>query len=121
MDDLKKVKAKERIRAWKKTLSKEDLQEYKRRNRLRKEAVKALKEAVEIVNDALTSQDKDSIEKKSNHLTDVYFFNYEKRGNEVKECMPPLIARADDILYENFRSLYLDCWQRAKKFPHTTT
>ena len=116
MDDWKRTKAKERIRAWKKTLSKEDLQEYKRRNRLRKEAVKALKEAVEIVNDALTSQDKDSIEKKSNHLTDVYFFNYEKRGNEVKECMPPLIARADDILYENFRSLYLDCWQRAKNF-----
>ena len=41
MDDLKKAKAKESIRAWKKTLSKEDLQEYKRRNRLRKEAVKA--------------------------------------------------------------------------------
>ena len=116
MDDWKRTKAKGRIRAWKKTLSKENLEEYKRRHRLRKEAGIAVEAAVEIVDTAINDQDKALVVEKRNHLLKVYRDYYKDKDDQVKELLPsPLLTYADIILYDKFR-VYNNCYKRVENF-----
>ena len=99
MDDWWRIHAKEEIKKWKRSLSNEDWQEYKRKHKISKEAGHRILRITKRIDKAIEDQDKISVEGEEKFLEQAYFSSYIKERNQVLCCLPSSLQESYRILY----------------------
>ena len=99
MDDLERIHAKEKIKKWKRSLSKEDWQEYKKKVNSSKEVEYEILNITKRIDKAIEDKNKVSVEEERKSLQQTYFNSYVLKKNKVLDCLPPSLQRSYHLVY----------------------
>ena len=76
MDDLERIDAKEEIKKWKRNLTTEQLEEYKKKHRIFKKAGYRIEKITKRIDNAIEDKNKVSVEGERKFLYQAYFNSY---------------------------------------------
>ena len=87
MDDLERIHAKDKIRKWKRSLTTEQLEEYKKKHKLRKEAGYRIQKIAKRIEKGIEDKNKNSVKGEKNFLEQAYFNSYVPKSKKVTHTL----------------------------------
>ena len=116
MDDLERIHQKDELKKWIRSLSHEDLQEYKRKYKSRKEVQYRIEKTLKRIDKAIEDKNYVSVEEEKEFLEQI-FHTYDKKATAIFDWLPSSPKKFYRLVYDrHFRDFYYDSKAKIRKF-----